>query len=81
MEPLSFMSWTNSCTHPPPSLPTHCRPPLQATAAAATMAQQLLVWLLAVSSPKLFSRLRPLLYAFSATFPTASRRAGLWRGV
>ena len=36
------------------------------------MAQQLLVWLLAVVSPSLFSRLRPLLYAFSATFPTVS---------
>lgn len=36
------------------------------------MAQQLLVWLLAVLSPLLFSKLRPLLYTFSVTFPAVS---------
>ncbi|KAL4424263.1 hypothetical protein ABPG75_001564 [Micractinium tetrahymenae] len=43
--------------------------PSLALAAAGTMGQQLLVWLLAVLTPALFSRLRPLLYAFSVTFP------------
>lgn len=52
-----------------PRLPN---PALQAYAAAATTAQQLLVWVLAVLAPRKFARLRPLLYALSATFPTSS---------
>ena len=51
---------------------TLCAACLQAAAAAATTGQQVLVWLLAVLSPALFSRLRPLLYAFSVTFPAVS---------
>jgi hypothetical protein len=34
--------------------------------------QQLLVWLLAVMAPHAFSRLRPLIYGLSATFPSTS---------
>ncbi len=49
---------------------------LQALAAAATMGQQVLVWLLAVLTPSLFSRVRPLLYAFSVSFP-AVRAQGM----
>lgn len=43
-----------------------------AHAAAATTVQQLLVWLLAVLAPYAFSRLRPLIYGLSATFPSTS---------
>lgn len=54
-----------------PCTPLSSRPPaMQAIAAAATMAQQLLVWLLAVLAPGLFDRLRPVLYTLSATIPT-----------
>lgn len=53
------------CAQPPAPLS-------QAHAAAATTAQQLLVWLLAVLAPHAFARLRPLVYGLSATFPSTS---------